>query len=119
MRNFKHNRGMHALFMLIGLAAIVTAIMLLWNHLIPEIIGWTSINYWQALGLFILTRLLFGGFHGHEFMRSPQSPEHLHHLWGKIKNMSPEERRNYIRQRFENRQQTFNNHIFREEKFKE
>ena len=35
--------------MLIGLAVIVAAIMLLWNYLIPSIIGWTTINYWQAL----------------------------------------------------------------------
>ena len=81
--------------MLIGLAVIVAAIMLLWNYLIPSIIGWTTINYWQALGLFVLTRLLFGGFHGHGFMRPPGKPEHLHHLWGKVKNMSPEERHAY------------------------
>ena len=116
MRNFRQNRGVFSLFMLIGLAAIVAAIMLLWNYLIPSIIGWTTINYWQALGLFVLTRLLFGGFHGHGFMRPPGKPEHLHHLWGKVKNMSPEERRNYIRQRFEERQQVFNDDIFGEEK---
>ena len=63
--------------------------------------------------------LLFGGFHGHGFMRPPGKPEHLHHLWGKVKNMSPEERRNYIRQRFEERQQVFNDDIFGEEKPKE
>ena len=119
MRNFRQNRGVFSLFMLIGLAAIVAAIMLLWNYLIPSIIGWTTINYWQALGLFVLTRLLFGGFHGHGFMRPPGKPEHLQHLWGKVKNMSPEERRNYIRQRFEERQQVFNDDIFGEEKPKE
>ena len=57
MRNFRQNRGVFSLFMLIGLAVIVAAIMLLWNYLIPSIIGWTTINYWQALGLFVLTRL--------------------------------------------------------------
>ena len=48
MRNFRQNRGVFSLFMLIGLAVIVAAIMLLWNYLIPSIIGWTTINYWQA-----------------------------------------------------------------------
>ena len=119
MKNFKHNRGIHALFMFIGLAAIIAVIMLLWNYLIPSIIGWSTINYWQALGLFILTRLLFGGFHGHGFMGTPSKPAHLHHLWGKVKDMSPEERRAYIRQHFEGRQQTFNDHFFEEEKTKE
>ena len=37
----------------------------------------------------------------------------------KQENMSPEERRNYIRQRFEERQQVFNDDIFGEEKPKE
>ena len=94
MRNFRQNRGVFSLFMLIGLAVIVAAIMLLWNYLIPSIIGWTTINYWQALGLFVLTRLLFGGFHGHGFMRPPGKPEHLHHLWGKVKNMSVNDLKN-------------------------
>ena len=73
MRNFRQNRGVFSLFMLIGLTAIVAAIMLLWNYLIPSIIGWTTINYWQALGLFVLTRLLFGGFHGHETSRKTRT----------------------------------------------
>lgn len=60
-----------------------------------------------------------GGFHGHGFMGTPSKPAHLHHLWGKVKDMSPEERRAYIRQRFEGRQQTFNDHFFEEEKTKE
>ena len=43
MRNFRQNRGVFSLFMLIGLAVIVAAIMLLWNYLIPSIIGWTTV----------------------------------------------------------------------------
>ncbi|HPH02187.1 MAG TPA: hypothetical protein PLM00_01925 [Spirochaetota bacterium] len=36
----------------------------LWNWLMPGIFGLGVIDYWQAVGLFILGRLLFGGF-GH------------------------------------------------------
>ncbi|WP_420573697.1 hypothetical protein [Kordia sp.] len=36
-------------------------IMWLWNWLMPEIFGLTTINYWQAVGLFILFKLLLGG----------------------------------------------------------
>ena len=36
------------------LALGVAVTMWLWNALIPEIVGWTSINYWQALGLLLL-----------------------------------------------------------------
>ena len=37
-------------------------VMLLWNKLLPSIFNITSITYWQAVGLVILTKLLFGGF---------------------------------------------------------
>lgn len=36
-------------------------IMWLWNWLMPEIFGLTTLNYWQAVGLFILFKLLLGG----------------------------------------------------------
>ncbi len=36
-------------------------IMWLWNWLMPEIFGLTALTYWQAVGLFILLKLLLGG----------------------------------------------------------
>src|SRR5438094_133808 len=49
----------------IGLA-VVTAlsfiVMQLWNHLLPEIAGVRTISFWQALGLLLLSKILFGGF---------------------------------------------------------
>jgi hypothetical protein len=43
---------------MIGLAGLV--IMALWNWLIPELFNGNMINYWQALGLLVLVRLLTG-----------------------------------------------------------
>ncbi len=37
----------------------------LWNGLLPGIFGWRPITFWQALGLLVLCRILFGGFGGH------------------------------------------------------
>jgi hypothetical protein len=34
----------------------------LWNYLMPALFGLHSITFWQAVGLIILGRLLFGGF---------------------------------------------------------
>lgn len=50
----------------IGLAIIFGyLIMWLWNNLMPEIFGLSSITYWQAVGLFILSKILFScGGHG-------------------------------------------------------
>tara|TARA_R110002050_G_scaffold109796_1_gene221102 strand:- start:26568 stop:26975 length:408 start_codon:yes stop_codon:yes gene_type:complete len=39
-------------------------IMWLWNWLMPELFGLTTINYWQAIGLFILFKILIGGCGG-------------------------------------------------------
>jgi hypothetical protein len=33
----------------------------LWNWLLPPLFGFHTIEFWQALGLLLLTRILFGG----------------------------------------------------------
>ena len=38
-----------------------TVVQLLWNWLVPPIFGWSPITFWQALGLLVLCRILFGG----------------------------------------------------------
>ncbi len=40
----------------LGFGAIV---MLLWNALIPELFSGPMLTYWQAVGLYFLTHLLF------------------------------------------------------------
>ncbi|EZH73511.1 hypothetical protein ATO12_16370 [Aquimarina atlantica] len=36
-------------------------IMWLWNWLMPEIFGLTTLTYWQAVGIFILSKIFLGG----------------------------------------------------------
>ena len=36
----------------------------LWNWLLPPLFGLPAITFWQALGLLVLCRMLFGGFGG-------------------------------------------------------
>ncbi len=36
-------------------------VMALWNWLMPGLFGLKALGYWQALGLVILCRILFGG----------------------------------------------------------
>lgn len=56
-----------------GIGAVVIAflfgyfVMLLWNWLMPALFGLGEINFWMAVGIVILARLIFGGFkHGHD-----------------------------------------------------
>ncbi|MDU1892467.1 MAG: hypothetical protein E6767_17420 [Dysgonomonas sp.] len=101
MRNFRRKRALGVLIFIAVFAAAIAIVMLLWNALIPTIIGWTTISYWQAAGLMILCRLLLGGFgrfgKGH---RPFDKADHLHwHKMGdKMKEMSKEERLEYIRE---------------------
>jgi hypothetical protein len=34
--------------------------MLLWNCLLPDIMNVSTINFWQAMGIFVLCKILFG-----------------------------------------------------------
>ena len=57
-----------AIFGAIAIAALALlfgyVVMLLWNWLIPSIFGLGVITFWQAVGIVILAKLLFGGFGG-------------------------------------------------------
>ena len=55
------------LFPIYFLAAVLllgAVVMLLWNVIIPDVTGWAMLSYPKALGLLVLCRILFGGFHG-------------------------------------------------------
>jgi hypothetical protein len=54
---------------ILGMAAFALVfgyvVMLLWNWLMPGIFGLVAIGFWQAVGIVILAKLLFGGFGSH------------------------------------------------------
>jgi len=81
----------------VALAAVSAVIMLLWNALVPDIVGWAAINFWQALGLFALTRILFGrfGFGGNKMMMRERG-NFFREKWRK---MTPEQRKEFINKR--------------------
>ena len=85
--------------------AASTAVMLLWNWLVPQIIGWTAVTFWQAAGLVLLNKLLFGGMGRHCFgMNALRRSGPTFPTWkeraamrDRIRAMGKEERREYIR----------------------
>jgi hypothetical protein len=52
------------LFAIVAALALGFIIMHLWNWLMPPVFGLRLIGYWQALGLLVLSKILFGGFRG-------------------------------------------------------
>ena len=53
-----------AVFAPLFLVVLGFVVMSLWNWLAPAMFGGHTITFWQALGLLVLTRILFGGFRG-------------------------------------------------------
>ena len=53
---------------ILGIALFMTLggliVRWLWNALLPELFGFPTIGFWQALGLLALSRILFGGLGG-------------------------------------------------------
>ena len=37
-------------------------VMLLWNWLMPSLFGLVTIGYWTAMGLYLMSRILFGKY---------------------------------------------------------
>ena len=66
-------------------------VLLLWNWLMPPIFGWHAITFWQALGLLILSKILFGGFRGRPGMHG----EWRHRMMERWAKMTPEEREKF------------------------
>jgi hypothetical protein len=73
-------------------------VMHLWNWLLPGLFGWHVITFWQALGLLVLCRILFGGF-GNGGKGGGRRGRRKAEMWEK---MTPEERE-VIRQNMRNR----------------
>lgn len=96
---------------IVGIAVFIAIgsglVMYLWNWLAPALFGWRQITFWQALGLLVLCRILFGGFR--MAGGSPRSRirervgervrERMAERW---EHMTPEEREKF-RQWFEDR----------------
>ena len=93
----------------ITLGAVIT--MGLWNWLLPSLFGLATITFWQAAGIIVLARILFGwkGFHrhgwsghghfayaGHCHPHATHHKEWMHRRW---ENLSPEQKEK-IKQRW-------------------
>ena len=81
----------------VAIAALGAVVMLLWNAIIPALFTQVpGISYLQALGLLVLSRILFGGIRGHGGWRGRRHG-HRHGRWAKCQAMTPEEREQFHR----------------------
>ncbi|MGG1947443.1 hypothetical protein AB1286_22080 [Trinickia sp. NRRL B-1857] len=79
-----------AVFVLVAIVALGWGVTLLWNWVMPALFaGARTIDFAHALGLLVLSRILFGGFRGYG-----GGWRHRRH-WRKWEAMSPEERERF------------------------
>ena len=101
LRNRKHLIWIAPLAM-VGIAIFIFVggeiVKILWNWLAPALFGLKLITFWQALGLLVLCRILFGGF-GMSGNASRRSRRRMFERW---EQMTPEERERF-RQRLHGR----------------
>lgn len=66
MRNRKFNK-VKKILCFIPVVALIAAVlgfvvMFLWNQILPDVVHVGCLTFWQALGLLVLCRVLFGNF---------------------------------------------------------
>ena len=94
----------HFFFLLFPIFIVLAglAVMLLWNWIIPDLMGWAKLTFWKALGLLVLSKLLFGGLGGrrNKHWKKIKKKQSLHSKWSQ---MSPEDKELFFFQDFKDR----------------
>jgi hypothetical protein len=78
---------------LVLFAGLIWAVMGLWNWLLPTIFAVRAITYWQALGLLLLSWILFRGPRGPMMHRG----DWAHGMKRRWQKMTPAEREEFIK----------------------
>lgn len=63
----------------------------IWNLLMPELFGLKEITYWQAFGMVVLAKLLFGAFGSHHHDRGDRHPRPFFDWHGHFKRSEDDE----------------------------
>jgi hypothetical protein len=83
------------LLSIVGVLLFGILIMMLWNWLVPDIFKGPEITFWQALGLFLLAKILFGGWGGGGRWRHGYPGQWRNRYYEKLSTMTPEERERF------------------------
>lgn len=95
MKKFWIKKGLMMFTFFMATVLLFGAVVMgLWNAILPAVLGVKAITFVQALGILLLSKILFGGFHskGRGFRGRNGGPtwnENMKEKWG---TMTPEER---------------------------
>ena len=86
------------MFVIFFIAAVIVfsaIVMGLWNAILPAVIGVKTITFIQALGILLLSKILFGGFGRRGGWHRGRHEQWRNKLKEKWANMTPEEREKF------------------------
>jgi len=93
-------KGLAVLVAVVAVVAVLSfAVLLLWNSLVPGLFHGPPLQFWQALGLLLLSRILFGGLRGRAGWHGHWRQRMWRERW---ESMTPQERvrlREHLQQR--------------------
>ncbi len=92
---YQKNKYLIAPTILVALTIFSALVMALWNALMPVLFNLQAIGFWQAMGLLVLSRLLFGIGRFHSPIGNFHTRENS--LREKLSNMTPDERKEFFR----------------------
>lgn len=70
-------------------------VMNLWNGVLHEVVNVKTITFWQALGILVLSKILFSGFGGFHHKREHFRNRFRQKMMDKWEKMSPEEKQQF------------------------
>ena len=91
-KRFWFRKGlMFFVLFIFGVLLFSFIVMSLWNAILPPVLHVSTITFSQALGILILSKILFGGFRGGWRGR----PGRMRYMQEKLAAMTPEEREKF------------------------
>ena len=96
MKRFKGRIALK--FLVLFIAAILLfggVVMALWNAILPAVLGVKAITFLQALGILVLSKILFGGFGRRGGWQGGGRHQWRNNMKEKWSKMTPEEREKF------------------------
>ena len=96
MKKYWIKKGL--MILIFGIAAILVfglIVMSLWNAILPAVLGVKAISFIQALGILLLSKILFGGFGGGRHKGGWRNKGRWMDMKDKFAVMTPEEREKF------------------------
>lgn len=116
-RRFRFGKAVMILVCVSAFVMLFTFIVMsLWNGILPGVLGVKTITFWQALGILVLSKILFSGFGGFGHKREHFKSRMRQRMMDKWEKMSPEERER-LKDRLKNKCRTWDDR-FNEESMK-